>query len=112
MMKSILIFFASITLIAASLLVAFVLYQLAYRFIHCSWMLRRSSGPYHCYYACEKDIMADARARHMASICHYGYTDSYLNSYCTNLTTDSLPMEKLLSWTRTVHIHQFAVICT
>lgn len=92
----------SVMTIVVTLLATIGLYQLASSIFRSSWMLRRSSGPFHCYYANEKDIMADKRARHMASICHYGYTDSFLNHYCTTLSTDSLPMEKLLSWTRTI----------
>ena len=102
-MHSVILILLSLACCALFIFMAACAYRLLSRWLRTPWMLRRlPSGPYHCHYACERDVMADSRARHMALICHYGYTNKQLAAYYENLTIASLPMEKLLGWTRTI----------
>ncbi len=57
---------------------------------------------YHCHYTCDKDLMDDTRARWMLSLCHHGYTDSYLARYYKNIDLERIPIRVLISWARTI----------
>ena len=57
---------------------------------------------YHCYYFSEKDLKNDSKAKDLASISYHGYTDTTYEVFYKKLTTDRIPINVLVNWTRTI----------
>ena len=62
-MQNVVLILLSLACCALFIFMAACAYRLISRWLRTPWMLRRlPSGPYHCHYACERDVMADERA--------------------------------------------------
>ena len=57
---------------------------------------------YNCYFINENDLKRDSNAAKLAAISYHGYTETSYEVFYKKLSTDRIPINMLVNWTKTI----------